>query len=166
MARDETSDANSLACAAASAKSRPWSFSHAARQTIWRAASISVAMSATMKATPSNVPIGAPELLARLRVRDRRVERRLGEADGERADRDPAAVEDLEEDPKAAAALAEHVRGRHAAVLEEQLAGRRRVQPQLLLEPADGEAGRVGRHDECADLGLAAAAAPVRAVTM
>ena len=49
-----------MACAAASPKSRPWSLSQAARQTRPRAASISVAMSATMKATPWNVPIGRP----------------------------------------------------------------------------------------------------------
>jgi hypothetical protein len=39
------------------------SFSHAARQTSARAASISVAMSATMKPTPWNVPIGLPNCL-------------------------------------------------------------------------------------------------------
>ena len=53
------------------------------------------------------------------------------------------------------------------AAVEQQLAGRRRVEAQLLLEPADAEARRVGGHDEGADLGAAVVAScPVRAVTM
>ena len=70
--------------------------------------------------------------------------------------RDPAAVEDLEERPEAAAPLAQQVGRRHARALEAQLAGRRRVETQLVLQPPDAEPGRVGRDDEGRDLGVAA----------
>ena len=56
---------------------------------------------------------------------------------------------------KPVALLAEQVRGRDPAAVEDQLAGRGRVEAQLLLEPADREARRVGRDDERADLGVA-----------
>ena len=85
------------------------------------------------------------ELLARLGVRDARIERGLGQPDGQGTDRDPPAVEDLEEGPEAVALLAQHVRGRDAGALEAKLAGRRRMQPELVLEPADAEARRVRR---------------------
>ena len=109
-------------------------------------------------ATPWNVPIGAPELLAGLGVRHGRVEGRLGETHGQGADADPPAIEDLEERPEAIATRAEHVGRRDADALEDQLARRRRVQPQLLLEPADREARRRRRDDERADLGRAVVA--------
>ena len=44
--------------------------------------------------------------------------------------------------------------------VEQQLAGRRRVQAQLLLEPPDAEPRRVGGHDERADLGGPVVARP------
>ena len=100
------------------------------------------------------------ELLARLRVRDRRVERALGDPDRQRTDRDPAAIEDPQERLEAAPLLAEHVRRRDARPVEDQLAGRRGMQPELVLEPPDREAGRVGGHDERADLGGAVVARP------
>ena len=49
------------------------------------------------------------ELLALLRVGDREVVGALGEADAHRGDRDPPAVEDLQELAEALAALAEQV---------------------------------------------------------
>ena len=59
---------------------------------------------------------------------------------------------------KPLAPLAEQVRRRHPRAVEGELAGRRGVQPELLLEPTDAEPGRVGRDDERADLGAAVGA--------
>src|SRR6185503_20734332 len=80
------------------------------------------------------------ELLAGLRIRHRGVVRALGDAEGEGGDADPAAVEDLQEHPEAVAALAEEALGREAAAVERELAGGRRVQPELVLDPDDAEA--------------------------
>src|SRR4051812_6553277 len=62
------------------------------------------------------------ELLALPDVRDSGVERRLGEPQGKRADRDPAAIEDREERPEALALLAQEVVGRDARAVEAELA--------------------------------------------
>ena len=110
-----------------------------------------------MNATPWNVPIGRPNCLRVRAYGIGRVERGLGQADRQGADADPAAVERAQGDLEAVAALAEQVRGGNAGPFEDQLAGRRGVQAHLLLEPADAEPGRVGGHDERADLGAAVA---------
>ena len=122
-------------------------------QTSARAASISVAMSAIMNATPWKRADRLAELLARLGVGHGRVVRALGDAERERADADPPAVEDLQEHPEAVAALAEQVLGREAAAVERELAGRRRVEPELVLDANHAEARRVRRQDERGDLG-------------
>ena len=51
--------------------------------------------------------------------------------------------------------VAEQVRGRHAAVLEQDLRGVARVLAHLVFDARHGVAGRVGRHDEGADALLA-----------
>ena len=154
--------------AATSPKSRPWSLSQAARQTSARAASISVAMSATMNATPWNVPIGRPNCSRVCAYGIDGVERAPGRCPTASAPieiRPPSRI--LRNVLKPLALLAEQVRRRDPRAVEEQLAGRRRVEAELVLEPADREAGRVGRDDERADLGGARRrVVPVRAVTM
>ena len=47
--------------------------------------------------------------------------------------------------------LAHDVLGRHPHALEDRLAGGRAADAELVLELADGEAGAVRLHDECAD---------------
>ena len=75
-------------------------------------------------------PIGEPErqplelsdrlteLLARLGVRDRRIERALRDPYREGPDRDPPAIEDSQEGLEAAPLLAKHVRGRDPGGIE------------------------------------------------
>ena len=67
----------------------------------------------------------------------------------------PRAVEDPHRDAEALALLAEQVLGRDAAVVEEDLAGRRALDPHLRLDPADLEARRVGLDHERGDAGVA-----------
>ena len=155
VARELTSEANSLACAAARPKSRPWSLSQAAFQTIARAASISVAMSATMNATPWNEPIGRPNC-SRVWA--------YGMLASRAAWARPTASAPIEIRPPSR--ILRNVRkpspcspSRFAAGMrassKRSSPGRRGVQAELVLEPADAEAGRVGRDDEGADLGVA-----------
>ena len=160
VTRELTSEANSLACAATSPKSRPWSLSHAARQTSPRAASISVAMSATMKATPWNVPIGRPNCsrVWAYGIDASSAPCAMPTASAPIEMRPPSRIR--RNSLEAAPLLAEQVRRRDAGTVEQQLAGRRGMQTQLLLEPPDREAGRVGGHDEGADLGRAVVARP------
>ena len=61
---------------------------------------------------------------------------------------------------KPLALLAQQVRRGDPGAVEQQLAGRRGVEPELVLEPADREARRVGGDDEGADLGVAVVARP------
>src|SRR3954465_11711308 len=93
--------------------------------------------------------------LAALRVLERVVGRALSEAEALRADAGPRAVEDPHRDPEALALLAEQVVGADAAVVEEDLAGRRALDPHLRLDPADLEARRVGLDDEGRDARVA-----------
>ena len=65
------------------------------------------------------MPIGRPNCSRVCAYGMRRVERRLGEPDGERPDADPPAVEDREERLEAAPPLAEQVRGRDAGAVED-----------------------------------------------
>ena len=71
----------------------PVSFSQPARQTSPRAASVSTIMSASISCTSWKAAIGAAELLALLRVGDRRVERALADADAAGGDAVAARVE-------------------------------------------------------------------------
>ena len=77
-------------------------------------------MSASLPLTAWNVAIGLPERSALLRVRERLVERALREADCDRGDADPAAVERLQELPKPLPARAEQVLLGDAAVVERE----------------------------------------------
>ena len=79
------------------------------------------------------------ELLALLGVGDGVVERAAGQADHLRADPDAAFVQRLDGDLVALADLAEHVCLRHAAVVQDQLAGGRGAEAQLVLFLADLE---------------------------
>ena len=74
-----------------------------------RAASISVARSASFAWIVWNLLIGLAERAALLGVGERLVERALREPDAHRGDADPADVEDLQELLEAAAARAEQV---------------------------------------------------------
>src|SRR5437762_1131439 len=90
---------------------------------------------------PLERPDRAAELLPLLAVGRGGLVCTLGEAEGHGRDRDPPAVEDLEEDPEPLADASEQVVGRDPGVIEDQLAGRRGVEAHLVLEPADREAG-------------------------
>src|SRR5262249_19766595 len=72
-----------------------------------------------------------PELLALLRVAERVVERALRQPDHLRADADAPLVQRLDGDLVALADLAEDVRARHAAVVEDQLARAARADAEL-----------------------------------
>src|SRR5439155_900993 len=74
-----------------------------------------------------------------------------------RADPGPRAVEHLHRDLEALALLADQVVGGDAAVVEEDLAGRRALDPHLRLDPPDLEAGRPRLDDEGRDAGVARA---------
>src|SRR5438105_7275948 len=79
------------------------------------------------------------ELLSIARVRDRVIERALRQADHLRADADAPFVQRLDRDLVAFADLAEDVRARDAALVEQQLAGAARADTELVLFFADGE---------------------------
>src|SRR5919108_3471360 len=78
--------------------------------------------------------------LAALGVLERVVGRSLGEPEALRADPWPRAVEDSHRDPETVALLAEQVVRRHSAVVEEDLARRRPLDPHLRLDSPDLEA--------------------------
>ena len=67
------------------------------------------------------------------------------------ADAEPLLLELLHQHLEALPFLAEQVLGRHAAVLEEELARVLRREAELLELPAAHEAGRVGLDEEQAD---------------
>src|SRR5512133_629864 len=74
--------------------------------------------------------------LARLRVLERVVGRALREPEALCADPRPRAIEDPHGDPEALALFAEQVVRRNATVVEEQLTGRRPLDPHFRLDPA------------------------------
>src|SRR5262249_59534199 len=90
---------------------------------------------------------GLAHRLARLGIAERVVGCALGEPEPLGSDRRPGAVEDPHGDPEALALLTEQVLGRDAHVVEEQLAGRRPLDPHLRLDPADLEAALIGLDD-------------------
>ena len=83
------------------------------------------------------------------------IERALREADHLRADADAPLVQRLDRDLVALADLAEHVRARHAAVLEQQLAGAARADAELVFLLADREARRAALDEERGDAAIA-----------
>src|SRR5439155_20375453 len=93
--------------------------------------------------------------LARLRVLERVVRRALSEAEPLRADAGPRPVEHPHRDPEALALLAEEIRSRDAARVEEDLPGRRALDPHLRLDPPDLEPRGVGLDHEGRDARVA-----------
>ena len=108
-------------------------------------------MSASIAAISWCWAIGLPIVSRALRVLERIVGRALREPEALRADPGPRAVEDPHRDLEALALLAEQVLRRDAAVVEEELAGGRALDPHLRLDPADLEAGRVRLDEEGGD---------------
>ena len=84
--------------------------------------------------------------------------------DPERLGRDarPRAVEDPHREPEALPLFAEEVPGRDGAVVEQELAGGGAADTHLLLQPRDGEAGRVTLDDERGDAVVAGARVGLR----
>src|SRR5579875_1262971 len=91
------------------------------------------------------------ELPALARVGDRVVGRALRDADRLRGRAETRFLERRERDRQALADLADDVAVRHAHVLEDRLAGRRRADAELVLELAHAEARPVGLDDERRD---------------
>ena len=102
-------------------KRSPLSQSAAARCTSSRAASISVAMSASMKRDGLELGDGLPERVPVLRVGARLLERAAAQPDRQRADADAPAVQDLQRVREARVDLADALRVGHLDVLEVQL---------------------------------------------
>ena len=120
-----------------------------------RAASTSTAARAIWCWTAWNSAIALPNCLPLFRVGDRRVERAAREADHLRADADASFVERLDRDLVALADLAEDVRRRHPAVLEDQLAGAAGADAELVFLLADGEPGDAALDEERSDAAVA-----------
>src|SRR5947209_16388023 len=90
-----------------------------------------------------------PELLAFFRVGDGVIERALREADHLRAYADSPFVQRLDRRLVAFAHLAEHVRARHAALLEQELASAARADAELVFLLPDRESAEPALDDEC-----------------
>src|SRR5690606_41188453 len=91
------------------------------------------------------------ELLALLDIAHRGVERTLGNTYHLGADTDPALVEGLDRDLVALSHRTQHIGRRHPAVLQDQLDGARRPDPELLLSLADAEPREVALDNEAGD---------------
>jgi hypothetical protein len=89
--------------------------------------------------------------LAGLRVLEREVGGALGDPQRLGGDSRPRAVEDLHSDLEPVALLAHEVRRRNAAVVEEQLAGGRALDPHLRFDAPDLETGGVPLDHEARD---------------
>ena len=108
-------------------------------------------MSASLNWIAWNSLIACAELPALARVGDRVVGRALRDPDGLRGGAQARALERAQRHRQAPADLADHVRVRHAHVLEDRLARRRGADAELVLELADAEARPVGLHHERGD---------------
>ena len=86
---------------------------------------------------------GFAELLALLRVLAGVFPGAAGQPDHLRADADAAFVQRLDGDLVSLADFAQHILLRHAAVFENQLAGGRGADAQLVFLLADGESGEI-----------------------
>ncbi len=93
--------------------------------------------------------------LARLRVLERVVGRALGDAEGLRGDAGPGAVEDPHRELEALALLAEEVRGRDRAVVEDELAGRGARMPIFGSSRATANPGVSASTTKARDAGMA-----------
>ena len=90
------------------------------------------------------------------------IERALGEAEHLRADADAAFVQRFDRDFVALADLAEDLRLRHDAVLEDQLAGAAGADAELVFFLADRESRRAAIDDERGDAAVAGVGIDVR----
>ena len=97
-------------------------------------------------------PSAAAERLALPGVPDALVHAALGQPGGQRRDRHPALVQDLQELGVAPAALAEQVLGRHPAAGEGELAGIRGAPADLGVLRTGDKSGRPVRNDDRRDL--------------
>jgi hypothetical protein len=96
----------------------PASSMHRGRLDSSPAASMSLAMSASSHCTPWNSAIGLAELAALPGIIQRGLQPRLGDADGQRRDADPALVEHAHHHVKAAPLLTQQRIGRQPHVVE------------------------------------------------
>src|SRR6204780_2087307 len=87
-----------------------------------------MAMSASMNCTPWNRATGSPNC-----------SRRRRDAERLRGDRDPGVVEGGEGGLEPGSLRADHAVGRDARVLEDDGAGRRALDPELLLRRAEAD---------------------------
>ena len=118
-----------------------------------------VYMSASLPCTSWKVPIGCVELLPLVHVGDHHVHGRLHDAERARRQHRALVVEAAHQHVDALADLAQHVLGRHLAVLEHQLARVGAAHAQLvellrggealeaLLDQERGDAARAGVPD-------------------
>ena len=95
---------------------------------------------------------GFAERLALLRVADRICQRILRATDARRSQLEAADVQDVERDVVALADLAQQVSDRHLAVGEDQRAGGRAANAELVLLRAHGKARRVALDQEGGEL--------------
>src|SRR5581483_6759770 len=102
------------------------------------------------------------ERRTRLRVVARIVRRALGEAETLCPDPRARSVEHAHREREALPLVAQPVRGRDAAVLEEELTRRRALDPELRLDPPDLEAGGVRLDHERADAAVTRALVGLR----
>ncbi len=109
-------------------------------------------MSAILNWIAWYAPMVRPNAARSLAYLTRLVHARLRQPGAQRRDRDPALVQDGQEVGVAAAALAEQVRRRHAAVGERQLAGVGGVPADLGVFLRRGEARPRHRHQDRGDL--------------
>src|SRR4051812_3998012 len=92
-----------------------------------------------------------PERLALPRVLDGPLQTRTHDADAAGRDGEPPLVERVHRDLEPLSLLADQVLGRHLDVLEEELTGRTRPDPELVLRVARGEPLHALLEDEGAD---------------
>src|SRR4029079_1064715 len=93
-------------------------------------------------------------LLALFRVLRRVLDRVDRQAEHLRPDADAAFVERLDRDLVPLADLAQHRGFRHAAVFEDELAGARRANAELVFLLADGESGHAALDEERGDAAI------------
>ena len=91
------------------------------------------------------------ELLSQLGILQRGIVGALRHADGQRRDGNPAAVQNLQAVDEAFAALAQKLRLRQPAVVENHFAGGAGAQAELVLLLAGAKSGRAFLDDECGD---------------
>ena len=138
----------SFAIAASLRNGCPVSRRYAARYVSQRAASSSVAMSASLNWIAWNFAIGWPNCTRAVGVVRGQVEHGLGQAERQRGDRDAPDLERAQELAEPHRRIADEVLVGHPDVVEEQLAGVEAPPADAPHLRAHGEAGRVLLHDE------------------